>query len=304
MSDIINQYSKNKFTIPVDTDKVYLVSPLKNCVFCDGNLVVIQSRKGGKKAILYTSTGGVHAVVYVKHCTKCNAYAYPAYSDSMNEATVQRKYVKSDKMMHFSITSETYFDIPFLNMLTEDLFTCFTRFSSFVEKYNRLYEAFPLIKKRVIDAYLIYAINSRLNGIEFPVVRDSFRNLSIEETCKVLYPQLRRFIDLKWISHMCSLCKTRIVVLDGAAKIYRNVCAAKPQKETALGELNQFNCCINSPLPGKIYCSTHVNNKSGDTTERLDHGVLTRAKRKELGLDADCLSSTVGCRKPDKITTR
>ena len=44
--------------------------------------------------------------------------------------------------------------------------------------------------------------------------------------------------------------------------------------------------------------------QSGDTTERLDHGVLTRAKRKELGLDADCLSSTVGCRKPDKITTR
>ena len=188
LRDIITQYSENKLTIPVNAEKVYLVSPLKNCDFCSGNLVVVQSRKGEKKAILYTTTGGVRAVLYVKHCTKCCACAYPAYSETVNEAIVRRKYIKSDLITYFSITSETFFDLPLLNMLTEDLFTCFSRFSSFVEKYNRLYEAFPLIKKRIIDAYLINSINTRLDRVEFPVVRDRLRNLNIEETCKALYP--------------------------------------------------------------------------------------------------------------------
>ena len=92
--------------------------------------------------------------------------------------------------------------------------------------------------------------------------------------------------------------------MDGAAKVYRNVCAAKPEKVRTVGELNHFNCCVNSPLPGKLYCAVHLNDKAGETSNRLDHGVLTRARRKELGLDIDCLSSTVGCRKPDKVTTR
>ena len=92
--------------------------------------------------------------------------------------------------------------------------------------------------------------------------------------------------------------------MDGADKAYRNVCAAKPEKVRTVGELNHFNCCVNSPLPGKLFCAVHLNDKAGETSIRLDHGVLTRARRKELGLEIDCLSSTVGCRKPDKVMTR
>ena len=94
------------------------------------------------------------------------------------------------------------------------------------------------------------------------------------------------------------------VVMDGAAKVYRNVCAAKPEKVMMVGELNHFNCCVNSPLPRKLFCAIHLNDKVGETSSRLDHGVLTRARRKELGLEIDCLSSSVGCRKPDKVTMR
>ena len=85
------------------------------------------------------------AVVYLKHCTKCSASVYPSYSESLNESTVRRKFVGSDVMTYFSIMLETYFDLAFMNILSEDLFTCFTRFSTFVDKYNRLCEAIPLI---------------------------------------------------------------------------------------------------------------------------------------------------------------
>ena len=110
LRDIIDQYSYSKFTFPVNPDRVFLLSSLTKCIFCEGSLVVVKSRKGGKKAVLYTAFGGVKAVVYVKHCTKCSASVYPSYSESLNESTVRRKYVGSDTMTYFSITSETYFD--------------------------------------------------------------------------------------------------------------------------------------------------------------------------------------------------
>ena len=195
--DIINQYTEKELHIPMKADTLCLVSPLSICIFCEGNMVTVQSRHGGRKALLYTSSGGVNAVVFAKHCTKCSACAYPSYIETVNEPIVKRKYLKRSQLMYFSIACETYFEPSYLDMVTEDLFTCYSRFSYIVEKYNRLFSTIPLIKKRLIDAYLIYAINSRLGGVEFPVVRDSFRNINIEETCRLLYPVLRHTVDSK-----------------------------------------------------------------------------------------------------------
>ena len=52
------------------------------------------------------------------------------------------------------------------------------------------------------------------------------------------------------------------------------------------------------------YCRTHTGDKQGDAEERLDTGMMTRAKRKELGLDLDFLTTTEGCRKREAITVR
>ena len=210
LMDIINQYTERQFNIPMKADTLYLISSLSSCLFCEGMMVVVQSRHGGRKALLYTPSGGVNAIVYTKHCTNCSACAYPAYIETTNETVVKRKYMKRSTMTYFSITSETFFEASFLDMVTEDLFTCYSRFSSIVEKYNRLFSAIPLIKKRLIDAYMIYAINSRLDGVEFPIIRDSFRNINIEESCRLLYPELRRTVDSKWKEHRCALCATRI----------------------------------------------------------------------------------------------
>ena len=67
--------------------------------------------------------------------------------------------------------------------------------------------------------------------------------------------------------------------------------------------MNEFLECAESPLPGKTMCSKHDGNKREDTvSERLDFGVMTRHKRKLLGLNVDTLTSSEGCRKVENIT--
>ena len=126
LTDIINQYTESKLDVPKKNEKVYLISPLSSCLFCDGNMVVVKSRHGGKKAVVYTTTGGVNAFAYMKHCSKCCACAFPSYIETVTEPELKRKYLNNSMLSYFSITSETYFECSFLDVVTEDLFTCYS----------------------------------------------------------------------------------------------------------------------------------------------------------------------------------
>lgn len=295
--DIISKFTESPIQIPTQSSKIYLISPLQLCNSCKtGALVTVRPSRKGKEAIVYTKNGAQVAELYHKHCTQCLATVYNCYTEKRVDNKVVRKYLDSREIKYFSITTETFFDVELLNLLTEDLFTCDVRISNFVEKYNRLNNSIELNKKRIFHAWLIFSINKRINCVD--------KNLDIEETCKVLYPELRRCVDAKYLHHICQKCKTRIVVMDGAAKVYRTVCAAKSEKITNFGSLNEFTACSNSPLPGMQYCRTHTGDKQGDAEERLDTGMMTRAKRKELGLDLDFLTTTEGCRKREAITVR
>ena len=68
------------------------------------------------------------------------------------------------------------------------------------------------------------------------------------------------------------------------------------EKITNAGHLNEFTACSNSPLPQIQYCQAHMDEGTGDTVERLDTGVMTRARSKELGLDLEELTTSEGCR--------
>ena len=70
------------------------------------------------------------------------------------------------------------------------------------------------------------------------------------------------------------------------------------------GELNQFTACSASPLPKMKYCALHLADMEAEDVERLDTGRLTRAKRKELGILIEELTTEQGCRKREMITQR
>ena len=78
----------------------------------------------------------------------------------------------------------------------------------------------------------------------------------------------------------------------------------KGEKITNTGHLNQFTACASSPLPFNLYCKEHIDDRSGEFIERLDTGMMTRSKRRSLGLELDELTSKEGCRKEDAITMR
>ena len=92
--------------------------------------------------------------------------------------------------------------------------------------------------------------------------------------------------------------------MDGDQKIYRSVCAARGDKVIRVGKLNEFTACSASPLPGQKFCKIHEDDKAGNDVDRLDTCRITRAKRKELGLDIEELTTSEGCRKREAITVR
>ena len=119
--------------------------------------------------------------------------------------------------------------------------------------------------------------------------------------CKQIYPALKEVIDSKWLRHICDQCSTRIVVLDGNAKVHSPVCAASVKKITGKGDLKKYVACSESPEPRKLFCSNHLKSEDDTNEQRLDVGRITRAKRKELGIHLDELTSSEGCRKKDQI---
>ena len=40
-----------------------------------------------------------------------------------------------------------------------------------------------------------------------------------------------------------------------------------------------------------MFCKTHLDDNPGDTAERLDTGIITRSKRKDLGISVDELTT-------------
>ena len=89
-----------------------------------------------------------------------------------------------------------------------------------VKKYDRLHGgSTPMNVKRVLDAWLIYSALKRLPGFEFPVYRDKGNSFSTELVCKYVYSELKECVDKKWLHHICHNCRSRTVVMDGAAKV-------------------------------------------------------------------------------------
>ena len=99
-------------------------------------------------------------------------------------------------------------------------------------------------------------------------------------------------------------CGGHIELASNVLSPYRNVCSVSGEKIVQKGSLNMFTACHHSPAPGKMECPDHLNGKSSEVEERLDVGMMTRARRKELGLDVDELHSGDGCRKREEVNVR
>ena len=303
---LVDTYTFKSFNFPsIDNIKIYIVSPLPVCDVCgSGSLNVVRPSRGGRSAVVYLLNGGHECEVFHKNCPLCKAVIYSCYTEFQSEGQVMRKYHPSNFSDYFAVTSETLFSRDLLMSVTEDILTCHSRIINVVEKYNNQSRGkIPLNKKRLLEAWIIFSITQRI-PLVFPVIRKLDRAIDIDSICSIVYPELKKYVDSKWINHECSRCQTKIVVMDGCAKLVRTVCAARGEKITNIGEFPKFNACSNPPLLGQAFCEVHINNNCGAVEERLDTGIMTRKRLKELGLSLEELTSDEGCRKRENISIR
>ena len=223
VEELVERFTRSKTEVPPQSPIIYLVPSAKICPKCGAALQVVRPDRMGREAVGYTCHGPQHVISFHKTCKECSTVVYYNYSDSpQQDGGLVRKFLKSHDR-YFGVTQNTFFSIALLEEWTEDLFTLDTQFDKLCVKYNRIHSARPkLYRKRIYPAWAMYSINKRI-PIEFPVIRDTSRNLDFEEIYKKIYPQLKEAIDKKWLQHKCSGCATRLVVMDGNMKVIKEI---------------------------------------------------------------------------------
>ena len=305
--ELINQFTSSKIQFNYLPCTSYLISDLTVCDVCkEGLLYVYKPRLAGRKATLYTRNGARSIEVYSKQCSNlsCMATVYATYTEYKKVGDLIRKYTYSSDRKVFSITQETFFEVELLDEVSEDIFTCKSRFVNIARKYNNLHKGIPLVYKRLDGAWLLYMIYKKLEGLEFLVERKNDRNIAVDSICARIFPRLKQKIDREWLHHTCKGCSGKTVIMDGAAKAYRTCCAYRGEKLVNHGELNEFTACSNSPERKENFCDLHLKDENATPVEVENQGMLTRSKRKELGLDDYVLTSDNGCRKRENINIR
>lgn len=222
LENIIKIYTESNFEFPPNSNTIYLIPPINSCINCHCNLVTVRPDRRGRGILIYTKEGPRMAQVFHKYCNACSCKAYYCYSEFEVDGILMREYHTSPTK-YFSVTQDTFFKLDLLEDLTEDVCTSDVRFVRWTEKYNRIYnnQETKLVKNRVFPAWILYSINKRV-PLRFNVIRKSDRQLDLDEVCKEVYPALKTHIDKKWLSHICKRCETRLVVMDGNAKVWRN----------------------------------------------------------------------------------
>ena len=106
--------------------------------------------------MVYTINGGQECELYHKYCSKCHASVYSCYTEYKVGEKVIRKYLRSNQIKYFGVTTETFFERSFLESVTEDLFTCHSRVTNIVDKYNRLNPGKIALNKKMKDSTLSF----------------------------------------------------------------------------------------------------------------------------------------------------
>ena len=216
---LIDEYSNRSFSYMsgFKLPKIHLMPLLRHCMVCSKGTLIMK-RSLGHNAVLYDTRGVVEVESFSKQCKNCKANYFPCYVEFAKDVQLSRKYHGHCSANVFSITNDSFFAINFLQEFNEDIFTCTARVTSIVEKYNRLHETASLQYKRVLHCWLLFSIFKFTGQLEFPVYRDAFRGIDVDTICKHLLPEVENQFESKWITHVCSRCENKCVVMDGCAK--------------------------------------------------------------------------------------
>ena len=103
--------------------------------------------------------GQKEGIAFHKQYVSCSSIYYPSFSDSSDaENVLIRRYGDIREITFFSATLDTYLEVIFLDNVSEDAFTCNSRLTNIVEKYNRIHKltTSKLNYQRLNEACFLY----------------------------------------------------------------------------------------------------------------------------------------------------
>ena len=124
ISYVSNDYTP--FVLPTPSNVIFIASPLSKCDICrSGRLIYTRAHRGARNVVVYTQNGPKCAIVYIKHCTTCEATVYNSYTEYLDNGILMRKY-SCEISPYINFTQESIFECKLLEELTEDIFICDT----------------------------------------------------------------------------------------------------------------------------------------------------------------------------------
>ena len=265
-------------------------SPLKPLILtppvstCCGSRLTLRNRPSFP--LVYTSSGTYIAASYHSHCKICFTTYYPSFY----EKNTERYLYDLSSLKYLQMSSQTGFEIRYLENVTNQLSICSSTFESISELYSinnmetdnlrlskLLYFSrgqssempWKLNPQRLEEGWFLYRI-----GLFYQERGEMKVNMStelkncrrdLEILCKGVYDIIITEVP-RWIYHSCSVpgCTQRFAVLDGNEKITRTMCSA-PQCKVKIPTtgISVMSVCPNTPKLGgnchqaSKYCCTH-----------------------------------------------
>ena len=297
-----------------------LTPPITTC--CDSNILI---RNRPSFPIVYTRNGTFVAASYHGHCQKCKRLFYPSHYEDPDSNT----YVLYDlsSIKHLQISSQTAFEIEYLDNVSNQLSVCANTFEAIAELYTvnfistdqerlshlqqyskcksndtpwrmnaqRLEEGWLLLRLGIFyqsrGMYAKNLITEHING------RKNF-----EECCKEAYILISSETPV-WIYHTCTVpgCTERYCTIDGNEKLTRTMCAA-PKSKVKIPScgISVMSICPNSPalggyhVHGSKFCKDHLYLENDpdidiqlDLTSDPDNQKLSHLTPEEVHNDSD-----------------
>ena len=302
-----------------------LIPPISTC--CNAKIIL---RNRPSFPIVYTTSGTYIAASYSGQCKTCNTAYQPSYYEVQKE---QYFYDLTDQK-YLQISSQTAFELSYLDNVTNQLSICSSTFESIAELYTINHRAsdnerlskllqfsrvqssempWRLNSQRLEEGWFIYRIGlfhqgrGRMKVNMHTELVDCRRDLEL--LCKGVYDVIITEVP-KWLYHTCSTsgCTQRFAVLDGNEKLTRTMCSAPQCKvKIPLTGISVMSVCPNTPELGgnhrqaSKYCSAHSNLKEAPFSSQIldletdpDNIKLCHLNPKEVRTEKDWDCQDVG----------
>ena len=201
---------------------------------------------------LYTNNGIVSCRSYHSKCRVCKVNYYHGFKEDKNGKN--REFEDINQLDVFLFNSGIAFTLQFVRYVDKMICIGAVNFEKIAEIYKSLHSV-EVNADRIETCWFLYRILHHITIFEEWPRKNKNKELDVERLCGLVYNSIKDKLHKKALEHICDEigCKERFIVIDGNEKLFRALCAAKPEKIISVpGEVNRYNVCIANPLRGVI----------------------------------------------------